>query len=94
MPYICVRHKVEDWAKWKPIFDEHGATRKAAGSEGTHIFRTCGDPNEVIIMLRWDTLENAQRFAESQDLRETMGRAGVVDQPDVYFLDDMGRTAA
>jgi hypothetical protein len=31
MPYLLISHKVEDYAKWKPVFDEHGATRKASG---------------------------------------------------------------
>ena len=93
MAYIFMRSKVEDWAKWKPIYDEHGATRKAAGCEGTHVFRNSADPNEVFIILRWDSLENARRFTESQDLRETMSRAGAVGQPDVYFLDDAGQTS-
>ena len=31
MPYVLIRHKVEVYAKWKIVFDEHGATRKATG---------------------------------------------------------------
>ncbi len=45
MPYILVRHKVEDYAKWKPVFDEHGAARKAIGSKGGYLFRNIDDPN-------------------------------------------------
>jgi heme-degrading monooxygenase HmoA len=93
MPYILVRHKVEDWAKWKPIYDENGATRKAAGCQRTHVFRNDQDPNEVVILLEWDDLGRARQFAESEDLRQTMQRAGVTDQPDVYFLNDAGRTS-
>ena len=94
MAYIFMRSKVEDWAKWKPLYDEHGAARKAAGCEGTHVFRNSADPNEVFIILRWDSLENARLyFAESLVPREAMSRAGVVGQPDVYFLDDAGRTS-
>jgi hypothetical protein len=33
MPYLLVRHKVENYAKWKPLFDDHGGTRKASGSK-------------------------------------------------------------
>ncbi|MGH2521193.1 MAG: AAA family ATPase, partial [Anaerolineales bacterium] len=29
MAHFIVRHKVQDYAKWKPIFDEHSATRQA-----------------------------------------------------------------
>ena len=27
MVYILVRHKVKDFDKWKPIFDEHATTQ-------------------------------------------------------------------
>jgi hypothetical protein len=30
-----------------------------------------------------------RRFAGSDDLRETMQRAGVADQPDIYFLEEV-----
>ena len=93
MLYILVRHKVEDWDKWKPIYDEHGATRKAGGCQRTHVFRNDQDPNEVVILLEWDDLGRARQFYESEDLRQTMQRAGVTDQPDVYFLNDAGRTS-
>jgi heme-degrading monooxygenase HmoA len=92
MPYVLVRHKVEDWAKWKPLYDQHGATRKASGCQGTQVFRNDENPNEVIVLLEWDDLGKARQFAASEDLRETMQRAGVVDRPDIYFLNDAGRT--
>lgn len=89
MPYILVRHKVEDYARWKSAFDQHGATRKDSGSKGGRLFRNAQNPNEMVILFEWDDLEKAQKFAQSADLRETMQRAGVVDQPDVYFLEEV-----
>ncbi len=87
MPYLLVRHKVQDYAKWKPIFDQHGATRQASGSRGGQLFRNANDPNELVILFEVDDLEKARQFAESDDLRQTMQRAGVADQPDIYFLE-------
>jgi heme-degrading monooxygenase HmoA len=89
MPYLLVRHKVEDYARWKRFFDEHGATRKASGSRGGRLYRNANDPNETIVIFEWDSLEKARQFAQSADLRETMQRAGVADQPDVYFLEEV-----
>jgi heme-degrading monooxygenase HmoA len=89
MAYVLVRHKVADYARWKPVFDEHAPTRRANGSRGGQLFRNAGDPNEVVIVLEWDDLEKARRFAQSDDLRETMQRAGVADRPDVYFLEEV-----
>ena len=42
-----------------------------------------------MIILEWDSLENARRFATSDHLREAMQRAGVADDPDVYFLEEV-----
>ena len=87
MPYLLVRHKVADYAKWKPNFDQHAATRKASGCLGGQLFRTANDPNELLILFQWDDLEKARQFSQSNDLRETMQKAGVIDQPNVYFLE-------
>jgi hypothetical protein len=38
--------------------------------------------------LEWDVLEKARQFAQSEDLREVLQRAGVVDHPTIYFLKD------
>ena len=94
MPHILVRHKVQDYAKWKPVFDEHGATQRAGGSRGGYLFRNADDPNEVVALIEWDDLAKARNFVNSADLREAMERAGVSDQPDIYFLDEIERPTA
>ena len=86
MPAILIRHKVADYGAWKPVFDEHGMTRRANGCQGGRILRSADDPNEVVILLEWDDLERARLFADSDDLREAMDRAGVTDRPDIWFL--------
>jgi heme-degrading monooxygenase HmoA len=89
MPYLLVRHKVADYAKWKPFFDQHSATRQASGSQGGRLLRNANDPNELVVLFEWDDLEKARQFAQSNDLREIMQRAGVVDQPNIYFLEEV-----
>ena len=89
MPYMLVRHKVEDYERWKPGFEEHGETRRESGSKGVRLFRNADDPNETVILLEWEDLADARRFAQSEDLRETMQRVGVADQPDIYFLEEV-----
>jgi hypothetical protein len=39
MTYVLVIHKVEDFDKWKSVYDEDGATRKDKGSKGAFVFR-------------------------------------------------------
>jgi heme-degrading monooxygenase HmoA len=87
--YLLVRANVDDYESWKPGFDEHAATREENGSKGGRLFRSADDPNEVVIILEWNGLEEARRFAQSEDLREAMQRHGVVGQPDIYFLEEV-----
>lgn len=87
MSYLIVRHKVKDFSVWKTIFDEHGATRASTGCKGGKLFTIAGDPNQVVVMMEWDNLENARKFVESEDLKSTMARAGVVDNPVIHFAD-------
>jgi len=87
MPYMFIRSKVKDYDKWKTIFEEHAATRKTSGSKGGRLFRNNDDPNELILVFKWDSIENARKFAQSEDLKKRMQRAGVIDKPDIYFLD-------
>ena len=95
MPYLLVRHKVEDYERWKLVFDhDHGATREQWGSKGGRILRNADDPNELVILLEWDSLDNARQFANADELGEAMQRAGVADQPDVYFLEAVDRLRA
>jgi heme-degrading monooxygenase HmoA len=93
VPSLLIRHKVRDYAAWKAVFDEDGATRRANGSQGSRLFRSAADPNEVLVLLEWDHLDRARLFADSDDLREAMSRAGVADRPDIWFLEDADRPA-
>jgi hypothetical protein len=88
VPLLLLRQTVADYAAWKLAFDEHGITRRANGSRGGRIFRGAGDPHEVLVLLEWDDIERARLFADSDDLREAMERAGVAGQPDIWFLAD------
>ena len=94
MPYILVRHTVEDYAKWKLLFDEHGAVREAGGSRGAQVLRSDENPNDIVILMEWDSLERAREFAGSENLREVMQNAGVQGIPDVHFLNEAYRRSA
>ena len=91
MPCLLIRHKVQDYATWESVFDEHESTRRANGAQEARLFHSAANPNEVLLLIEWDDLERARLFADSDDLREAMARAGVTDQPDIWFLEDVVR---
>ena len=94
MAIILVRHTVRDYDAWRKIYDGDAERRKAGGCTGTHVFRNSNDGNEIILNLQWDSVENAQKFLTDPETPAAMASAGVIGQPDIWFVDDAGRTAS
>jgi heme-degrading monooxygenase HmoA len=92
MSNMLVHHNVEDYNKWKNIFDEHSPFRAQMGSKGGRVFRSANDPNDLFILFEWDNLENAKKFTQSDNLKQTMQKAGVKGTPDIYFLEETAST--
>lgn len=84
--YLLVRHKVRDFAEWKRGYDAHLPKRVEAGLTEKHLLQGADNPNEVILLFEAADIGRARAFAASTDLRETMQKVGVVDRPDIYFL--------
>ena len=89
MPYVLVRHKVADYTKWKQGFDQNKDRRKAGGTRGGKILRNAHDPSEHIMLFEVDDLEKARQELQSEDLRQAMQRNGVIDKPDIYYLEEI-----
>ena len=90
MSYIMVKQKVADYARWKPIFDADGANREIGGSKGGQIFRSADDPNEVVLLFEWDQ-EQARQFSQREEVRAKMQAAGVLDPPEISFLEEIAQ---
>lgn len=87
MPFVLVRHKVRDFAEWKPFFDADAPVRQQAGIHTRHLLRNADDPQEIIVLFEVDDLGKAREFSQAPQLKEIMEKAGVLDQPDMYFLE-------
>ena len=70
--HLIIHHRVRDFDQWRPFFDGHSGTRKKKGGLGGHLFRSLADPNETFILFEWESLEQAKRFADSDELAATM----------------------
>ena len=88
MNYLLIRHKVADFASWKPAYDAHGPARANAGLKEERLLRSIDNPNEVVLLFSAQDLNKAKQFGASDDLRQRMQQAGVTDKPDIWFLND------
>lgn len=86
MGFILIRHKVKDFLTWKTGYDAHQQKRKEAGLTESYLLRGADDPNEVVMLFEVEDLNRAKAFAASAELRDKMREVGVIDKPDIYFL--------
>lgn len=87
MTYLLIRHRVADFAAWKPVFDAHASARVAAGLTDADLLRDLDDPNQIVLLFEVADLPKAKEFCDSSSLRDKMREAGVIDKPDLYFLE-------
>ena len=88
MASMLIQHKVKDFAAWKKIFDSVADLRSAGGELSAQVFRDASNPDSLTIINKWNSLENAQKFAHSPELKAAMEKAGVEGPPNISFLNE------
>jgi quinol monooxygenase YgiN len=97
---IIVQHTVRDFDAWKPSFDEHESVRAEYGCKGHTIYRDADNPNDVTILMSWESRERAEEFMKDPSLQEAMQKGGVTSEPRATWLEQaetctyQGRKAA
>jgi uncharacterized protein (DUF1330 family) len=88
MTKVIVKHRVVDYDRWYPVFAEHGEVRRTHGATGHSIEREVADPNSLIVVNEFATLEGARAFTQDPSLQDAMARAGVDGAPTVWIVEE------
>ncbi len=88
MTKVIVQHHVADYDRWYPVFTEHESVRRQNGATGHSIGRVATDPNTILIVNDFKSLEGARAFAQDPSLPDVMHRAGVDGPPQVWIVED------
>lgn len=94
MVQVLTHIKVQDYPKWRPVFDELKGLREAHGLISERVFRSAANPNEVFIEMDYRESEAARAYMTSTQLREGMQRAGVIPPPEINYLEEAPTVAA
>lgn len=87
-PYVLIIHEVEDYAKWKAIFDDATVMRRRAGEIEYQLLAFEADQRRVVHFSRWSSLDAARAFFESPELVEIRRVAGV-RAPEFLYLNQI-----
>jgi len=83
---IIATHAVEDYDRWRAVYDELADFRKQNGIVGDAVNQELDDPNHVIVYHQANDMDSLRAFVDSVELAEAMPRAGVIGQPDIQFV--------
>jgi hypothetical protein len=85
MVRMFVKHQVADYPTWREVYDSIDDTRSRYGVTAKAVYCSTSDQCDVTVSHDFDSEDSARSFAESPELREAMGRAGVQGAPEIWF---------
>ncbi len=88
---VAVRHAVEDFERWKKVFDEHRSVRESHDARGHWLLVDLNEPGTVLILNDFPSRTAAQAFASDPSLPDAMDRAGVSGSPRIEFYETVER---
>jgi quinol monooxygenase YgiN len=89
MAVMIVKHLVKDFGVWKKGFESSTGLRKSNGMVSETVFQDASDPNLIIVLLKWDSLERAKKFSQSDEIKASMEKAGLVGRPEFNLMNEV-----
>ena len=86
---LVVRHNVSDFTAWKVVYDELESFRAKHGCIAQRVWSAPNDPNDVLVLHDFGSVDQATAFAGSDELRSGMARAGVAGPPRVEIFSSL-----
>ncbi len=83
---LLCRNRVEDYARWRKLFDTNAPAAREAGLQLTDLWRGMEDPNNIFFLFRVSSVDRARTFIEDPAEAEVGAAAGVLDG-EYHFLE-------
>jgi heme-degrading monooxygenase HmoA len=89
MAVMMVQQKVKSSPEWKKVYDSIAGLRVANGQLSDQVFQDASDLTKVTVIIKWNSMENAQKWAQSPEMKAAMEKAGVLGPPSISFLNEV-----
>lgn len=86
--HVLIIHEVDDYPKWKAVFDDAAPLRKGAGEIEYRLLSYEAEARRIVHFSRWTSLAAARKFFESPELVEIRRMAGV-RAPEFLYLNEI-----
>lgn len=88
MATSVVLHHVKDYQAWRKMYDSVAPLQKEGGVIAESVYRAKGDPNTVLVLHRFATIEAAEAFFANPLLHDALQQGGVEGQPRIEFYEE------
>jgi len=86
---LIVRHRVNDYAAWRSVYDSVEPLRAQHGCTDADVLTAPDDKEDIFVIHRFPSVADAEAFATSAELKEAMGRAGVAGPPRIEIATEV-----
>jgi heme-degrading monooxygenase HmoA len=87
MALLLILHRVADYDAWRQVYDSVSAMQNSGGVTSESVHRMADDPNNVLVLHYFDSVEAARAFTTLPELKEAMQRAEVQGEPRFEFYE-------
>lgn len=77
MALLTVQHNVDDFGKWRQIYDTLDEVQRDWGVTGASVHQLASAPNTVLVIRHFATVAQARGFLTSREMQAAMDQAGV-----------------
>ncbi|TJY71386.1 cyclase [Arthrobacter sp. CAU 1506] len=87
MALLLTLHRVADYDAWRKVYDSVADMQAAAEVTSESVHRMVDDPNNVLVLHYFDSVDKARAFTTLPQLKDAMQRAGVQGEPRFEFFE-------
>ncbi|UUL75421.1 hypothetical protein NG819_14560 [Pseudarthrobacter sp. Fe7] len=87
MALSLILHRVADYDAWRKVYDSVADMQKEGGVTEESVHRMADDPDNVLVIHHFNSVDAARAFFAREDLREALQRGGVQGEPRIEFFE-------
>lgn len=88
MAIVILKHKVENFKKWKPYYDNDRERRQKAGLKEIICGQDSEEPNMVYMIFESNDPSQVRKMIHDPELKEVMDEAGVIERPELIIIEE------
>jgi heme-degrading monooxygenase HmoA len=87
MALLLILHRVADYDAWREVYDSVADMPAFSEITSESVHRMVDDPNNVLVLHYFDSVDQARAFTTLPELKDAMQRAGVQGEPRFEFYE-------